>query len=346
MFEAFAKRIADHINPSTRYYTIERGINDTRKLLKALHEFYNDLLKEAGAPVAINELIKTLGDFLNRKAIQDMIAIKSFGFREISYYDNLLRKTELVNFKNVLKVAYELDAYISIAKAVDKYGFCFPQYEVADLPRIDIKGLYHPCLKNAVSNDVLVEHEKNLWFVSGANMAGKSTFLKSISLAVYLAHVGFPVPAADMKTTLFKGLITTVNLPDNMNSGYSHYFSEVKRLKSVAEKIISRDNLFVVFDELFRGTNVKDAYDASLATITALSKIKSSVFLISTHIVEIAAAIKKHNNVVFKFFDSKIDDDKLLFDFKLNNGVSTETLGYFIFKNEGILQILEQAGSN
>jgi len=148
-----------------------------------------------------------------------------------------------------------------------------------------------------------------------------------------------------MKTTLFKGLITTVNLSDNINSGYSHYFSEVKRLKNVAEKIINQDNLFVVFDELFRGTNVKDAYDASLATISALSKIKSSVFLISTHIVEIAPAIEMHDNVVFKFFDLQIEDGRPVFDFKLNDGVSTETLGYFIFKNEGILQILEQAGS-
>jgi DNA mismatch repair protein MutS len=209
---------------------------------------------------------------------------------------------------------------------------------------VDIKGLHHPCIKNAVRNDVLIEQDRNLCFLTGANMAGKSTYLKSLSLAVYLAHVGFPVPATAMQTTLFKGLITTINLSDNINSGYSHYYSEVKRLKKVAEKIISQDNLFIVFDELFRGTNVKDAYDASLATITALSKIKSSVFLISTHIVEIASEIKAYENIVFKYFDSQIDNDKPVFDFKLKDGVSAETLGYFIFKNEGILEILAQAG--
>lgn len=345
IIEAFAKKIADQISPNTNYYTIERGINDTRKLLKTLLEFYNDLLKETATPLAINELTKTLGDFLNKKPIRDMIDIKSFGFREISYYDNLLRKTELVGLKNVLKAVYEFDVCISIAKAVNKHGFCFPEYEAADLPALAITGLHHPLIKNAVANDVLIDQQKNIWFLTGANMAGKSTFLKSLSLAVYLAHVGLPVPAAAMKATLFKGLITTVNLSDNINSGYSHYFSEVKRLKNVAGKIMNQDNLFVVFDELFRGTNVKDAYDASLATINALSKIKSSVFLISTHIVEIAPAIKMHDNVVFKFFDSQIEDGRPVFDFKLNDGVSTETLGYFIFKNEGILQILEQAGS-
>jgi DNA mismatch repair ATPase MutS len=343
--DALVKRTAYRLNPGKDYYTIEQGIRDTWKLLKAMLEFYNDLVKESEIPVAIHEIIKTLGDFLNKKPIGDMLATKSFGFREVNYYDNMLRNAELVALKNVLKAVYELDAYISIAKAIDKYGFCFPEYEVADLPAITITDLHHPFIKNAVTNDVLIDQQKNVWFLTGANMAGKSTFLKSLSLAVYLAHVGLPVPAAAMKTTLFKGLITTVNLSDNINSGYSHYFSEVKRLKNVAEKIINQDNLFVVFDELFRGTNVKDAYDASLATISALSKIKSSVFLISTHIVEIAPAIEMHDNVVFKFFDSQIEDGRPVFDFKLNNGVSTETLGYFIFKNEGILQILEQAGS-
>lgn len=342
--DAFIKGVAYQLNPNKDYYTIQQGIADTCKLLKVLDDFYNDLLKESDIPLAINEIIKTLGDFLNKKPIQKiLLSNNTVGYLKTSYCDNLFRKTQLTDLKDVLKAVYNLDVYISVAKVINNQGFCFPEYEVAELPRVSITGLYHPCIKSAIRNEVLIEQEKNVWFLTGANMAGKSTFLKSLSLAVYLAHIGFPVPATAMKTTLFKGLITTINLSDNINSGYSHYFSEVKRLKSVAEKIISQDNLFVVFDELFRGTNVKDAYDASLATITALSKIRSSVFLVSTHIVEIAAEIKVHKNVVFKFFDSQINEGKLMFDFKLNDGVSTETLGYFIFKNEGILQILARA---
>jgi DNA mismatch repair protein MutS len=343
--DAFIKGWSYKLSPNKNYYTIMQGIADTRKVLKQLFALYNNLLDEKDTPLAISALVETLGDFLNKKSIQKLLlSNKAPGYLETSYYDNVLRKTELADLKDVLKAVYELDVYISVAKAVNDHGFCFPEYEVADLPLVDIKGLHHPCIKNAVRNDVLIEQDRNLCFLTGANMAGKSTYLKSLSLAVYLAHVGFPVPATAMQTTLFKGLITTINLSDNINSGYSHYYSEVKRLKKVAEKIISQDNLFIVFDELFRGTNVKDAYDASLATITALSKIKSSVFLISTHIVEIASEIKAYENIVFKYFDSQIDNDKPVFDFKLKDGVSAETLGYFIFKNEGILEILAQAG--
>jgi len=146
-----------------------------------------------------------------------------------------------------------------------------------------------------------------------------------------------------MQTSVFNGLITTINLSDNISSGYSHYYSEIKRVKDTAQKILERNNLFVIFDELFRGTNVKDAFDASLATINALSSIKNSVFLISTHIVEIAAEISHLQNVSFQYFVARIDNGKPVFEYKMREGVSSETLGFFIFKNEGILEILEKA---
>lgn len=105
-------------------------------------------------------------------------------------------------------------------------------------------------------------------------MSGKSTFLKTIGLHIYLAHLGFPVPAKKLKISIFDGLFTTINLADNLNLGYSHFYSEVKKVKDIVLKINSKKNLIVIFDELFRGTNVKDAYDASLIIISTLAKIR------------------------------------------------------------------------
>ena len=99
-------------------------------------------------------------------------------------------------------------------------------------------------------------------------MAGKSTFLKALGVAIYISHLGFPVPAEKMSTTIYNGIITTINLSDNMNRGYSHFYSEVRRVKEVANKLKEKNRLLVIFDELFRGTNVKDAFDASLLIIT------------------------------------------------------------------------------
>ncbi|MGF7082364.1 MutS-related protein [Mucilaginibacter sp. UYCu711] len=345
IFDSVGWKTRTLINPTSDAYVITEGINNIYKLLKILKDF-NDALAIGEGSFAIVAINNMLTAFLSKKEIEKLLLTeggKKMKYLEFSYYDTVFRKKELAALMDVLKAVYELDAYIAIGKAVSEYGFCFAQYDETTTACVDIKGLHRPGIKNAVSNDVVIDKAKNVFFLTGANMAGKSSFLKALGLAVYLAHVGFPVPAAQMRTSLFKGLITTINLSDNINNGYSHYFSEVMRVKQTAVKIAESDNLFIIFDELFRGTNVKDAFDASLATIVALSKIKASVFLISTHIVEIAAELKVIENIAFKYFNSKIADDKPIFDYKLTDGVSAETLGYFIFKNEGIIDILEQA---
>jgi len=327
------------------YYIINKGINDTFILLRIVWGIYNELSGKK-CPVHINSLLKILEDLFKKKPFEKIVLLspdKNLNYLQVAYYDKLLRKEELHTLKDLINIVYELDVYIAVAKAAQVHGFCFPEYCADKRAYVGITGLYHPGIKNAVKNDLIIEENKNLVFLTGANMAGKSSYLKALGLAVYLAHIGFPVPATSMQTSVFNGLITTINLSDNISNGYSHYYSEIKRVKETALKIVERSNLFIIFDELFRGTNVKDAYDASLATINALSAIKNSIFLISTHIVEIAPAIKHLPNISFKYFITRIDNGKPVFEYKMRDGVSSETLGFFIFRNEGILEILEKA---
>lgn len=345
VIDAFAKGISYKFSHNNNYYVVTKGINDVTRLLRSVWQFYNELLDKE-PPLHIVAIAESLKEFFAIKGIEKLItagADKKLNYFEIGYYDNLFRKQELRAIKTVINIVYELDAYIAIAEAARHNNFCFPEYYNDKNVCVQITELYHPCIKNAVKNDVSIDQEKNLVFLTGANMAGKSSFLKSLGLAVYLAHIGFPVPADSMQTSVFNGLITTINLSDNINSGYSHYYSEIKRVKEIADKLLERANLFIVFDELFRGTNVKDAYDASLATITALSRIRNSVFLVSTHIVEIAAALKQYNNISFRYFAWGIAHGKPIFEYKIKEGISEETLGFFIFKNEGILEILDNA---
>lgn len=174
-------------------------------------------------------------------------------------------------------------------------------------------------------------------------MAGKSSLLKSLGLAVYLAHIGFPVPATKLETTVFSGLATTINLPDDINSGLSHYYNEVKRVKHVATILAQNENRFIIFDELFRGTNVKEAYDASLLIISELAAVYSSLFFISTHIVELAEELRKFSNVCFRYMDVVFEDKKPVFTYKLKDGVSKERLGMYIVQNEGIIELIKKA---
>jgi DNA mismatch repair ATPase MutS len=150
------------------------------------------------------------------------------------------------------------------------------------------------------------------------------------------------VPAQAFGTTIFHGLITTVNLADSVSQGYSHFYAEVRRVKDVAQKIRENRRLVVIFDELFRGTNVKDATDASLRVIDALAGIKGCLFLVSTHIVEIAPRLETNPSIFFTCFASTMEGGIPWYDYKLQPGVSNERAGMTILQNEGVLQMLAE----
>lgn len=142
------------------------------------------------------------------------------------------------------------------------------------------------------------------------------------------------------------GLVTTINLPDDLKQGLSHYYTEVKRINEVAQILLKHDKMFVIFDELFRGTNVNDAFDASSLIISELTTVKNSFYIISTHIIELAEVLRKFDNVAFQYLDTYFENKKPVFTYQLRKGISKETLGMYIIQNEGIVDILQQASNN
>jgi len=172
-------------------------------------------------------------------------------------------------------------------------------------------------------------------------MAGKTTFLKSISICIYLAHLGMAVPAESMKLQVFDGLFTSIDTKDNLAAGYSYFYSEVKRVKQVAERLKNNEKIFVVFDELFRGTNIKDAFDCSSLVIEGFKNSTSnSNFIISSHIIELQNQID-FNKVFFMHFKGDLYNQKLMFDYTIKSGVSDQRLGLIILKSEGIEELFK-----
>jgi len=139
---------------------------------------------------------------------------------------------------------YELDVFENVALVAASKEFSFPIFNIEEDLNISITGLFHPSIKEPVKNDLQIDVTKNIIFLTGSNMAGKSSLLKSLGLTIYLSHLGFPVPAEEMKLSVLNGLVTTINLPDNINDGLSHYYTEVKRVKEVAE-ILLRTKMFL-----------------------------------------------------------------------------------------------------
>ncbi len=241
----------------------------------------------------------------------------------------------------LIEIYSQLDAYHSMALASKKYGFCFPQIKVTGSPFINGKSLFHPLVKTPVAYDVQLNQQGNFLFLTGANMAGKSTFIKAVGVAVYLAHVGMGVPAAKLELSLFDGLLSNIQVEDNISRGESYFFNEVQRIKKTIDKINDGRNWLILIDELFKGTNVQDAMKCSTTVIEGLRKMKNTLFILSTHLYEIGDALRQFPNIKFYYFETRVEQDQLIFSYQLKEGISNDRLGYLILKREGVVSMLE-----
>jgi len=343
---ALIQNISYRLMPENDYYLIKKGIEQIQLLIKNLTDSF-EKIPRIGIPVGLHahfNFVTELLQGLNSFNLND--GKKGESCFRINKFDNLFRKDLKDGLLNLIDILYQMDALQSVAHTAMVHNLVLPEYLEQNQPKVSIISLSHPLIKNAVPNDLEMDEHQNLFFLTGPNMAGKSTFLKSLGVSLYLAHLGFPVSAKKFETTIFNGLVTTINLTDNLHLGHSHFFGEVMRVKETALLIKEKRKLFVIFDELFRGTNVKDAYDASLMILTSFSKIKDCSFCISTHIVEIADEIKDDHNILFRFFDIKLSDETPVYSYKLREGVSKERTGLMLLKNERILEILESINYN
>ena len=263
-------------------------------------------------------------------------------YAAITAYDLLFRHREKNKIEQLLAQVYLLDVYLSVAKVARERKFIFPKALEKGKGELRLKGLYHPELAKPVSNDFAMDGSRNVVFLTGANMAGKSTFLRSVSTAVYVAHIGFPVAALEMEFSVLDSIYTTINLPDNLGIGASHFYAEVLRVKKVAAELQANKSIFIIFDEMFRGTNVKDAHEATVEITMAFAAKKNSMFIISSHIVEAGERLQQSPSIGFKFLPTRMNGNKPEYTYTLENGITADRHGMIIIRNEGILETLQR----
>jgi len=262
-------------------------------------------------------------------------------FFEICEYDFLLRQTMTRGMAALLNTVYHLDVYTAVAKVAGERNLSYGNARPAEEQVFKTSALWHPGLTKAVANKLSFKHAENMLFLTGANMAGKSTLMKAFGITVYLAHMGFPVPACDLVFSISDGLVSSINVPDDLNRGYSHFYAEVLRVKKVAEDVASGKNLVVIFDELFKGTNVKDAYEGTLAVTAAFAEYRNCFFMVSTHIIEVGAGLRKQaNNIQFAFLPTEMDGPVPRYTYQLEPGITSDRQGMMIIQNEGIIDLI------
>ena len=339
------KMLTSLVASNADYKQIINGISALIEIIQLLNNVLNNTLVLAGSPFKKDAETTNIRSLLSTEPISLLLSEtpeRKLPHEKLAAYDVMLRFRHGETVQQILGYIYQLDVFISIAKvATDrKYVFAKALHKTDHLIKID--AFYHPQLNNAVANSIHITADSNVVFLTGANMAGKSTFMKSLGIAMYLAHMGFPVAATGMEFSVLDGIYTTINLPDNLGIGASHFYAEVLRIKKIAKELSQGRNIFVIFDELFRGTNVKDAYEATIAITTAFAKKRNSMFVISTHIIEAGEVLKQHNNISFKYLPTRMKGTTPVYTYTLETGITDDRHGMIIINNEGILDMLKK----
>ncbi|EDM35529.1 putative mismatch repair-like protein [Pedobacter sp. BAL39] len=317
------------------------GLNATVEVLRQLQRLMLEMGRDAGSP--FEQSRKQISAILDEQGIRDLLSeVFPLPLMKIAWYDHLLKHTLQLQMGALLNGICLLDVYIGVSLVARERGFSYALALPKEANCMRSAGLWHPGLMKGVANPLSLGREQNMIFLTGANMAGKSTFMKSFGIAVYLSHMGFPVAARQMEFSVCDGLYSSINVPDDLNLGYSHFYAEVLRVKNAAESVGTGQHLVVLFDELFKGTNVKDAYDATLAVTEAFSKYRNCFFIISTHIIEVGTALQERcRNVGFSYLPTVMDGHVPRYTYQLQEGITTDRQGMLIIENEGILEMLK-----
>lgn len=331
------------------YKAIYGGVVSFIDLLHSLRDFIDYTLVLAKLTpyyAELSDFIRLLNDLDFQALLQEKNEGK-LSYEKVVSYDNTLRFRSRFKIKQFLAGVYQMDVYISIANLAEQKKLVFPSVLENFLDKIVFEGLYHPLVQDAVPNTLPITPDSNVIFLTGANMAGKSTFMKSMGIAVYLAHMGFPVPAVKMQFSVRDGIYTTINLPDDLHSGNSHFYAEVLRIKTVAKELGTAKKLFVIFDELFRGTNVKDAYEATIAITEAFAEKRNCIFVVSTHIIEAGEVLKRRcENINFVYLPTLMNGNTPVYTYSLRQGITTDRHGMVIINNERIIEIIKSRNLN
>ncbi len=326
------------------YSLVKYSAGHAFDFIKGMHQIIK-AFSTPGTPENLQRILQKANVLLEKSQLNIINAkekLSNLSMAEMLGLAHYIRYHFRQNLLELIELYFQLDAWYGMAMAVKKYNLVFPEFISSKEPSFKVNDLYHLLLTEPVAYDLDLNQENNFTFLTGANMAGKSTFIKAVGGALFLAHIGMGVPAKSMELSLFDGLLSNINVEDNVVKGESYFFNEVQRVKKTIIKINDERKWFILIDELFKGTNVKDAMKCSTVVIEGLIKIKNSLFILSTHLYEIGEELKKHPNINFKYFETNVENEQLSFSYKLKSGISNDRLGYLILKREKVIELLNK----
>jgi len=288
----------------------------------------------------INQLRNLAKNFDNRLNLLFIIFVEGLTLWDIQcgYRIEKWQKNFNTEIEKWISLIAEFDALNSLSNfAYNNSEYCFPKILETKNFNFNLKHGGHPLIssENRINNDFSINNYSFITIVTGANMAGKSTFLRTIGLNLILGMIGSVVCAKEFEFTPIQ-LFTSVRTNDSIQKNESYFFAELKRLKIIIDTLKNGENLFIIIDEMLRGTNSKDKHLGSYAMIKQLFNLKA-VGLVATHDIELGKMQEEFpQNIKNKRFEVDIKNNELFFDYKIKDGISQNLNAIFLMKKMGI----------
>ena len=279
------------------------------------------------------------GLFAKMDHVQNFLAglINGFFPYHILTLDGLLKwreecRTHLFRW---LEVIGKLEALNSLANfAHNNPSYVYPKLN--DSKEISFKALGHPLItvETRINNDVTF-NSHSFFILTGSNMSGKSTFLRTLGINMVLTAIGAPVCAAEANVHPLPVLVS-MRLSDSLNESESYFFAEVKRLKRIM-KSLENTSGFVLLDEILRGTNSDDKRSGTIAVIHNMVA-KKAIGMIATHDLEVCNTVAEFPDILEnKCFEVEIENNELVFDYKLREGICRNKSATFLMEKMGVI---------
>ncbi len=249
---------------------------------------------------------------------------------------NEWKKKNKSQFRDWFHVIAEMEVSNSMASLVhNEPGWCFPEVDEKYF-HFAAKALGHPLIPvtTRITSDFSLEGTGRIALITGSNMAGKSTFLRSLGVNTVLALMGCPVCAGQMKLSNVK-LISSMRVADNLAENTSTFYAELKKLQFIIESVNRKEKVFILLDEVLRGTNSTDRHKGTKALVSQLLKC-GTVAVMATHDTDLAHSESANASVSNYHFEGNIMGEELSFDYKIKNGISESLNATALMKKIGI----------
>ncbi len=342
----FGRVLALHVELEKLVTVIATLERSTFSKQPTIREQCQELFKEENRPTVC---LKQLGRICHGLSIKAHplvhLAFNAFIPWDLLYVGKLNRL--MTQLKHILPKWLETIGQLDAASALARFAYVNPDYQWPQLETahdlehpagITAQDIGHPLITRAhrVSNNLDLRGEGHMTIVTGSNMSGKSTYLRTVGINICLAQAGGPVCATTCSWSWLQ-LYCCIRVTDALDEGLSYFYAEVKRLKVILDAVnaITSQPVIFLIDEIYRGTNNRERLAGSEAFVQVLQKSRG-LGMISTHDLELTRLAEANEHIRNAHFQESVEDGALRFDYQLRSGPCPTTNALRIMAQEGL----------